>query len=107
MKTRIVSAGLALLTALVFRGAALAALPEITTRPLNTTPELYPVTPIGGLPKPTSAVDLVISAFGFTSGGRITYTIQNRGREPTASPFVVDLYIDVNRKDTIKHATLP
>lgn len=107
MKTRIVSAGLTILPAFVLFNGALAAVPEISTKPLNTTPELSAVTPIGGLPKPTSAVDLVISQFGFTSGGRIAYTIQNRGREATASPFVVDLFIDATRKDTIKHPGLP
>jgi subtilase family serine protease len=107
MKTRIVSAGLTPIMTFVLCSAALAALPQITTQPLNTTPELSAVTPIAGLPKPTSAVDLVISAFGFTSGGRITYTIQNRGREATTSPFVVDVYVDATRKDTIKHSTLP
>jgi subtilase family serine protease len=107
MKTSIVSAGLTLLPASVLCSVALAALPDITTQPVNTTPELSPVTPIHGLPKPTSAVDLVISELGFTSGGRIAYTLQNRGREATASPFVVDIYIDVARKDTIKHSALP
>jgi hypothetical protein len=86
---------------------ALAAVPEITTKPVKTVPELFPVTPIPGLPNPTSAIELVITAFGFTSDGRIGYTIQNRGREPTASPFVVDIFIDVTRRDTIKHSALP
>lgn len=107
MKTRIVSAGLTVLAASVLCRAALAALPEISTKPLNTTPELSAVTPIPGLPKPSYPVDLVISAFSLTSGGRVTYTLQNRGREPTASPFVVDIFIDANRKDTIKHPGLP
>lgn len=104
---RFVSTGLTTLLAFVLCSVALAAPPEISTLPVKTTPELYPVTPIPGIAKATMAVDLVISEFGFTSAGRIAYTIQNRGREPTASPFVVDIFIDVPRKDTIKHSVLP
>lgn len=81
--------------------------PPVVTQALNVTPELGPVTPIPGLPKSTPTTDLVISKFGFTPGGRVSYTLQNRGRNATASPFVVDIFINLARKDTVKHSHLP
>lgn len=79
----------------------------ITTQAVNLTPELGPVTQLRGPAKPTPTTDLMISNVGFTPGGRVSYTLQNRGRNATASPFVVDIYINLARKDTVKHSQLP
>lgn len=73
-------------------------------------PEVGPIQPFNGkgvgLPAPSQA-DLTMMSFGLTADARMTYIVVNRGRTPANSPFVVDLTIDGQRKDTIKHNALP
>jgi len=73
-------------------------------------PELGPVQPLnvkmGGL-LPTQQTDLAVASFGLTADRRMTYIVVNRGRTAANSPFVVDLFIDGTRKDTVKHNALP
>jgi hypothetical protein len=73
-------------------------------------PELGPVQPLnvkmGGL-LPSQQTDLAVASFGLTADGRTTYIVVNRGRTAANSPFVVDLFIDGTRKDTVKHNALP
>jgi hypothetical protein len=75
-----------------------------------TPPELGPVQPFnakpGGLPSPQQT-DLAVTSFGLTADARMTYTVVNRGRTAANSPFVVDLFIDGKREDTVKHNALP
>ena len=51
--------------------------------------------------------DLVIRALGFTPAGKVRYIVQNHGGAAASQPFVVDLYYNGQRRDTIKHNGLP
>jgi len=87
---------------------------DLSTAPVTTAvlhpPELGPVQPfntkITGLPPPQQT-DLAVTLFGLTADARMTYIVVNRGRTAANSPFVVDLFIDGTRKDTVKHNALP
>ncbi|MGQ0429925.1 MAG: CARDB domain-containing protein [Gammaproteobacteria bacterium] len=78
--------------------------------PARVAAELGPVTPLvakmGIGPAPSQA-DLVIGFLGFSSDGRVMYQVQNRGQSSTENPFVVDIFIDGERRDTVKHPPLP
>lgn len=50
--------------------------------------------------------DLVVSSPKLDPTGHVTYTVVNQGGVATASPFVADVYVDGDRKDTIKHDPL-
>jgi CARDB protein len=82
----------------------------VTLAPVLRPPDLGPVQPfdtkIGGF-LPSQQTDLVVASFGLTADGRMTYIVVNRGRTAANSPFVVDLFIDGTRKDTVKHNALP
>lgn len=51
--------------------------------------------------------DLVIRGLGFTAEGKVRYFVQNHGRVPASQPFVVDVYYNGQRRDTVKHNGLP
>ena len=89
-------------------GAAEISIPTATKK--ITPPELGPVQPFnaktGGLPSPQQT-DLAVTSFGLTADARVTYIVVNRGRTVANSPFVVDLFIDGKREDTVKHNALP
>jgi hypothetical protein len=51
--------------------------------------------------------DLVIVGLGFTADGKVRYVVQNHGGAPASQPFVVDLYFNGQRRDTVKHNGLP
>jgi hypothetical protein len=74
--------------------------------------DVGPVEPIpkiglGALPVSQGQPDLVIRALGFTSAGKVRYLVQNHGRVAASQPFIVDLYYNGQRRDTIKHNGLP
>lgn len=74
-------------------------------------PELGPIEPIPArlartLPQ-VDGTDIVVTALGFGTDGRIVYVVANRGRQASASPFVTDIDVDGRRADTIKHPPLP
>lgn len=60
-----------------------------------------------GLPVSQGQPDLVIRALGFTSAGKVRYLVQNHGGVAASQPFVVDLYYNGQRRDTVKHNGLP
>ena len=44
---------------------------------------------------------------GLTVTGSVIYQVANKGKGSTGKPFMVDIYIDSVRKDTIRHEPLP
>lgn len=68
-----------------------------------------PVTPLETKPGfvPAPSADLVIVNLRFAPDARVSYLVQNIGQTATGNPFVVDLYLDGQRRDTVKHAPLP
>jgi hypothetical protein len=72
-----------------------------------------PVEPLGKLgvgPVKTATPaqpDLVIRGLGFTSEGKVRYLVQNHGGVAASQPFVVDVYFNGQRRDTVKHGGLP
>jgi hypothetical protein len=84
---------------------------SITTAPVKLLPHEYgPVEPfIGKMPGllVSPKADLMVTSFGLTDDGRMTYIVVNRGKTPANSAFVVDLTIDGQPKDSVKHNALP
>jgi hypothetical protein len=105
-----ISASTALMVILCIGLSSLASAVEFPTGPVTSSalpqPELGPVQPFNGK-LGGQQTDLVVTSFGLTADGRMTYIVVNRGRTAANSPFVVDLIIDGKRKDTIKHNALP
>ena len=65
------------------------------------TPEARP------LPVSQGQADIVIRGLGFTSEGKVRYIVQNHGGTAASQPFVVDIYYNNQRRDTVKHSGLP
>ena len=51
--------------------------------------------------------DLEVYAVGLTDGGAVIYQVANRGHAGTERPFLVDIYVDGVRRDSISHPALP
>ena len=51
--------------------------------------------------------ELVIRGLGFTGEGKVRYVVQIHGGVAASQPFVVDLYYNGQRRDTVKHNGLP
>jgi hypothetical protein len=51
--------------------------------------------------------ELVIRGLGFTAEGKVRYVVQNHGGVAASQPFVVDVYYNGQRRDTVKHNGLP
>jgi len=51
--------------------------------------------------------DLVVRGLGFTAEGKVRYVVQNVGGVATSGPFVVDVFYNGQRRDTVKHNGLP
>lgn len=69
-----------------------------------------PVEPLrnaGKMPVSQGQPELVIRGLGFTSAGKVRYFVQNHGGVAASQPFVVDLYYNGQRRDTVKHNGLP
>jgi hypothetical protein len=62
---------------------------------------------LAGAPGSPTQADLVVRGLGFTAEGKVRYFVQNHGRAAASQPFVVDLYYNGQRRDTVKHAGLP
>lgn len=80
------------------------------TEALRFPAEKGPIMPLEGKPrlsKSPQGSDLAIGSVGFANDGRVTYTVENRGNSAANSPFVVDILINGERKDTVKHDPLP
>jgi subtilase family serine protease len=74
----------------------------------NHPPADYgPVIAAVGCSVQSSAIDLVINALGFNPVRHAVYTIANCGRTATNLPFVVDVYMNGQRADTIEQKILP
>jgi hypothetical protein len=56
-------------------------------------------------PKPAGP-DLTVTRIGLDPEGRIRYTAANATFGATVNPFVADLFVDEERKDTVKHPAL-
>lgn len=108
-----IACAVAWLTVLAFGVAHTSA--QITGGPktdaLRSAAEKGPITPLEGKPgvlkKSPQGSDLAIGYVGFADDGRVTYTVENRGNSAANSPFVVDILINGERKDTVKHDPLP
>lgn len=81
------------------------------TEALQFPAEKGPIMPLEGKPglskKSPQGSDLAIGYVGFANDGRVTYTVENRGNSSANSSFVVDILINGERKDTVKHDPLP
>ena len=51
--------------------------------------------------------DLVIESASLNGDGYVAYAVRNRSSTGAGTPFVVDVYLDGKREDTMKHDTLP
>jgi len=51
--------------------------------------------------------DLEVYWIDLTDKGSVIYQVANRGKGSTEKPFVVDLYIDGRRQDSVTHQPLP
>lgn len=51
--------------------------------------------------------DLEVHHLGLTSTGSVIYQVVNKGTESTKAPFLVDIYVNGVRRDTIRHEPLP
>lgn len=51
--------------------------------------------------------DLEVYALAAGANGSVIYQIANRGKSGTDRPFVVDVYVDGVRRDSITHGPLP
>ena len=108
------SASVALMSIFSFGLITSATAFDLSTAPVTSAvlhpPELGPVQPFNAKTTgllPPQQTDLAVTLFGLTADGRMTYIVINRGRIAANSPFVVDLFIDGTRKDTVKHNALP
>jgi len=69
-------------------------------------PEYGPVGPAMGCVSPPATPDLAIRALGFNSTRHVTYTVENCGHAATQMPFIVDLFVNDERRDTVEHQPL-
>ncbi len=51
--------------------------------------------------------DLEVYAVGLADSGAVIYQVANRGNAGTERPFLVDVYVDGVRRDSISHPALP
>ena len=70
---------------------------------------VQPIPKIGllGLKGSPGSPDLVIRGLSFTPEGRVRYYVLNVGGVAASQPFVVDIYYNGQRRDTVKHNGLP
>ncbi len=111
MSVSVLAGSVALVVALL-PGTVIAQFPGAPPTARTAPPELGPIEPIdrgfgGPVLKSYQETDLMVTAFGLTADGRVTYVVANAGQTAANSPFVVDLYIGGTREDTIKHNPLP
>jgi hypothetical protein len=68
-----------------------------------------PIAKVGlpGIKVNQSQADLVIRGLGFTGEGKVRYLVQNVGSVAVTQPFVVDVYYNGQRRDTVNHNGLP
>lgn len=57
-------------------------------------------------PRLAKQIDLVVRSIGVSDSNYVTYTIRNRGLVDGDDPFVVDIYVNGDRRDTVKHSPL-
>ena len=51
--------------------------------------------------------DLVIEAPSVTPSSNVAFAVRNRSSTASTTPFVLDVYVDGRREDTIKHGAVP
>lgn len=51
--------------------------------------------------------DLEVVAIAIAENGSVIYQVANRGPASTGRPFVVDVYVDGVRRDSVTHGPLP
>jgi subtilase family serine protease len=56
---------------------------------------------------PESLPDLAVHQVGLSKAGSVVYQVANGGNAGTGGFFVVDIYINGVRKDSIRHEALP
>jgi subtilase family serine protease len=67
------------------------------------------VTPASAQSRPAAdqLADLEIVAVAVADNGSVIYQVANRGTGGTDRPFVVDVYVDGVRRDSVTHSPLP
>jgi hypothetical protein len=73
----------------------------------NPKPEYGPVVSAVGCAFPPSKPDLLVRAVGFNSTRHVAYTVENCGQAATQLPFIVDIFVNDERRDTVEHQPLP
>jgi subtilase family serine protease len=58
-------------------------------------------------PQQNKFSDLVVHQVGLSQAGSVIYQVANSGNSGTGGVFVVDIYVDGLRKDSIRHEALP
>jgi hypothetical protein len=58
-------------------------------------------------PEADQLPDLEILAVAIADNGAVIYQVANRGTGATGRPFVVDVYVDGVRRDSVTHGPLP
>lgn len=71
------------------------------------SPNYGPVVAAQGCLAVSDAPDLLVTMLGFDATRHITYTVANCGHTSTQLPFIVDLYFNNTRGDTVEHQVLP
>jgi hypothetical protein len=74
---------------------------------LHHPPNYGPVVAAHGCPAVSDAPDLLITMLGFDATRHMTYTVANCGHTSTQLPFIMDLYFNNTRGDTVEHPVLP
>lgn len=72
----------------------------------SAAPKIGRPAPLKIAPERAHGADLLAGKVGLTSTGYVTYIIANAGPSGTGQPFVVDVYINGTRKDTITHEAM-
>lgn len=58
-------------------------------------------------PEADQLPDLEVYAVGISDNGSVIYQVANRGKGGTDRPFVVDVYVNGVRRDSLTHGPLP
>jgi CARDB len=61
----------------------------------------------GKTPQQNKFPDLVVHQVSLSQAGSVIYQVANSGSSGTGGVFVVDIYVDGLRKDSIRHEALP
>jgi hypothetical protein len=76
-------------------------------KPVGVPPNYGPVVAAHGCPAVSDGPDLLITALAFDPTRHTVYTVANCGHAATQLPFIVDLFFNATRGDTVEHHVLP